>query len=94
MQVINASEVFKNIKNIDNIDFEKTNNIVIDFSTTENIDLKAIKTLLNLQKLALLNSKILSIQNVNSDVNKLLDVTGLNKTFLNLTTNPINGRKA
>ncbi len=89
MQVLNASEVFKNIKNID---FEKANSIVIDFSTTENIDLKAIKTLLNLQKLALLNNKTLSIQNVNSDVNKLLDVTGLNKTFLNMTTNPIKGR--
>ena len=89
MQVLNASEVFKNIKNID---FEKANNIVIDFSNTESIDLKAIKTLLNLQKLALLNSKTLSIQNVNSDVNKLLDVTGLNKTFLNMTTNPIKGR--
>ena len=89
MQVLNASDVFKNIKNID---FEKANNIVIDFSNTESIDLKAIKTLLNLQKLALLNSKTLSIQNVNSDVNKLLDVTGLNKTFLNMTTNPIKGR--
>ncbi len=89
MQVLNASEVFKNIKNID---FEKANSIVIDFSNTESIDLKAIKTLLNLQKLALLNNKTLSIQNVNSDVNKLLDVTGLNKTFLNMTTNPIKSR--
>ena len=91
MQVLSASEVFKNIKNVD---FEKASNIVIDFSSTENIDLKAIKTLLNLQKLALLNSKTLSIQNVNPDVSKLLDVTGLNKTFLNLASNPIKGRKA
>ena len=91
MQVLSASEVFSNIKNVD---FEKASNIVIDFSTTENIDLKAIKTLLNLQKLALLNSKTLSIQNVNPDVSKLLDVTGLNKTFLNLASNPIKGRKA
>ncbi len=91
MQVLSASEVFNNIKNVD---FEKASNIVIDFSTTENIDLKAIKTLLNLQKLALLNSKTLSIQNVNPDVSKLLDVTGLNKTFLNLASNPIKGRKA
>ena len=91
MQVLSASEVFKNIKNVD---FEKASNIVIDFSSTENIDLKAIKTLLNLQKLALLNSKTLSIQNVNPDVSKLLDITGLNKTFLNLASNPIKGRKA
>ena len=94
MQILKAAELFKNIKNIDNIEFEKSKIINIDFSNIENIDLKAIKTLLNIQKIALLNNKSISISNVNPQVGKLLDVTGLNKTFANVATNPIAQRKA
>ncbi|MBQ4078551.1 STAS domain-containing protein [bacterium] len=89
MQVLRATEVFKNIRNIDNAEFEKSGNIVLDFSNIENIDLKAITTLLNIQKVALLNNKSLSISNVNPKVSRMLDVTGLNKTFANIATNPI-----
>lgn len=92
MQVLRATEVFKNIRNIDNSEFEKSGNIVLDFSNIENIDLKAITTLLNIQKVALLNNKSLSISNVNPNVRKMLDVTGLNKTFANVATNPITRR--
>lgn len=89
MQVLRASEVFKNIKNIDNGEFEQSGGIVLDFSNIENIDMKAITTLLNIQKVALLNNKTLSISNVNPNVSRMLDVTGLNKTFANVATNPI-----
>lgn len=89
MQVLRATEVFQNIRNIDNNEFEKSGNIVLDFSNIENIDMKAITTLLNIQKVALLNNKSLSISNVNPRVNRMLDVTGLNKTFANVATNPI-----
>ncbi|MCD7779338.1 MAG: STAS domain-containing protein [Candidatus Gastranaerophilales bacterium] len=89
MQVIRASELFENIKNIDNAEFEKSSNINLDFSNIDSIDLKAIKILLSLQKVALLNNKTLSISNVNPNVSKVLDVTGLNKTFANVATNPI-----
>lgn len=92
MQILRATEVFKNIRNIDNSEFEKSGNIVLDFSNIENIDLKAITTLLNIQKVALLNNKSLSISNVNPNVSKMLDVTGLNKTFANVATNPITRR--
>ena len=51
--------------------------------------MKAVTTLLNIQKVALLNNKSLSISNVNPNVSKMLDVTGLNKTFANVATNPI-----
>ena len=51
--------------------------------------MKAITTLLNVQKVALLNNKSLSISNVNPKVGKMLDVTGLNKTFANVATNPM-----
>ena len=89
MQILRATEVFKSIKNIDNTEFENSGNIILDFSNIENIDLKAVTTLLNIQKVALLNNKSLSISNVNPNVSKMLDVTGLNKTFANVATNPI-----
>jgi anti-anti-sigma factor len=89
MQILKAKELFNDIKNIDNPEFECSKNIVLDFSDIKNIDLKAITTLLNLQKVAILNNKSLSISNVNPDVSKMLDVTGLNKTFANVATNPI-----
>ena len=92
MQVLRASEVFKSIKNIDNYEFEKSGGIVLDFSNIENIDMKAITTLLNIQKVALLNNKSLSISNVNPNVSRTLDVIGLNKTFANVATNPISRR--
>ncbi len=92
MQVLRASELFNNIENIDNLEFENSKNIELDFSNIENIDLKAIKSLLNLQKIALLNNKSLKIRNVNPEVSKLLDLTGLNKTFANVATNPVTGR--
>ena len=50
MQVLRATEVFQNIRNIDNNEFERSGNIVLDFSNIENIDMKAITTLLNIGK--------------------------------------------
>ncbi len=89
MQVIRASELFKDIESIDNKEFEQSHNINLDFSNIESIDLKAIKILLDIQKVALLNNKTLSVSNVNPNVSQMLDITGLNKTFANLATNPI-----
>lgn len=89
MQIIKASELFKNFKNINSKEFEQSQNINLDFSNIEAIDLSAIKMLLDVQKVALLNKKTLSVSNVNQNVSQVLDVTGLNKTFANLATNPI-----
>lgn len=88
MQVIRASELFENIKSIDNNEFEQSSKINLDFSNIDYIDLKAITTLLNIQKVALLNNKVISISNVNPNISKMLDVTGITKTFANVT-NPI-----
>ena len=89
MQTLRASELFKNINSISSVGFEENKNINLDFSNIKNIDMKAITILLNLQKVALLNNKCLSISNVTPEVGKVLDVTGLNKTFANVATNPI-----
>ena len=89
MQIIKASELFNNIENIDNQEFEHSKNINLDFSNVDSIDLNAVTVLLNLQKVALLNNKTLSVSNVKPNVSQMLDVTGLNKTFANLATNPI-----
>ena len=42
MQVLRAIDLFKDIKNIDCSDFEKSNSIVLDFANIENIDLLVI----------------------------------------------------
>lgn len=89
MQTLRASELFNNINSISNVGFEENKNINLDFSEIKTIDMKAITVLLNLQKVALLNNKTLSISNVAPEVGKVLDVTGLNKTFANVSTNPI-----
>lgn len=93
MQILKASELFKNIINIDNTEFEKAKKINLDFSNIKSIDLTAIKMLLKIQKVALLNNKALSISNVEPDVSKILDVTGINKTFENVSSNPIKGHQ-
>ena len=89
MQVIRATELFQSIRNIDNNEFEKSSKINLDFSNIESIDLKAITMLFNIQKVAILNNKSISISNVSPKVSRILDVTGLNKTFANVATNPI-----
>ena len=89
MQMIKASELFKNIKNLENNEFENSSSINLDFSNIESIDLNAVKVLLDIQKVALLNNKTLSVSNVSPNVSQMLDVTGLKKTFANLATNPI-----
>lgn len=89
MQIVRASDLFKNIGNIYNAEFEDSKNITLDFTNIESIDLKAVTTLLNIQKVALMNNKSISISNVTPEVGKMLDVTGLNKTFANVATNPI-----
>lgn len=89
MQILNAKDLFNSIKNIDNTEFETSHNIVLDFSNIENIDMKGITTLLNIQKVALLNNKSLSISNVKPNVLNMLEVTGLRKTISNVATNPL-----
>ena len=87
--VLTAKELFNNIESIDNKEFEQSDRINLDFSNIDAIDLKAVNVLLNLQKVALLNNKTLSVSNVKPNVSQMLDATGLQKTFANLATNPI-----
>ncbi len=89
MQIVKASDLFENISSIYNNDFENAKNITLDFSDIENIDFKALKTLLSIQKVALMNNKSIQIKNVTPKVNRMLDVTGLNKTFENVASNPV-----
>lgn len=89
MQTVKASELFDNDRDFYNSDIDNLKNITLDFSNIDTIDIKGITTLLNIQKLALINNKSISTKNVKPSVNRVLDITGLNKTFANLATNPI-----
>ncbi len=89
MQTLKAVDLFSNINNINNNEFEQSRSINLDFSNIETIDLNAIKVLLDIQKVALLNNKTLSLCNLKPQVKEMLDLTGFNKTFANLSENPI-----
>ena len=89
MQIVKASDLFEDISRIYNNDFESAENITLDFSDIENIDFKALKTLLSIQKVAIMNNKSMQIKNVKPKINRMLDVTGLYKTFENAASNPI-----
>lgn len=92
MQILKASDLFGNKSKINNKEFESTDNINIDFSGIETVDLRAIEKLSEIQKLALLNNKTLSVSNLEPAIENILDITGVNKTFANLATNPIISR--
>lgn len=89
MQVLRATELFNNIKNIADVDFERINDIDIDFSNVHSIDLKAINVLLNMQKVAVLNNKTLSISNVCPQIRQILDMTGFGSCFDSAVANNI-----
>ena len=86
MQVIKAKELFNGIKKLENTEFDGVDFFDIDFSGVNFIDLKAVNTLLNMQKIAVLNNKNILAHNVNPAVSQMLELTGLNKNFV---TNPI-----
>ena len=73
MQVLRATEVFKNIRNIDNAEFEESGNIVLDFSNIENIDL--IKLTKDLEKY--------NIPNIVISINKPDNITDVYDNLLN-----------
>ena len=89
MQILKADKLFSNIGEINTIDLEDIESINIDFSNISTIDFKAMKALLAMQKVAILNNKNFSLSNVNPKIKKMLEVTGLNKTFSQNVTNPI-----
>lgn len=89
MRQVNVSEVFKNILNLYDNEFESAKSIMLDFSNIDNLDLKGIKTLLSVQKVALINNKSIKVKNVAPSVGKILDITGLNKTFSDSVSVPV-----
>ncbi len=89
MHTIKAQALFNSVNELDDISLENTDEISLDFSEVKDIELKDITTLLNIQKVAVLNKKRLNIQNVCPDVLQILEITGLYKTFSNMMSNPI-----
>lgn len=89
MHKIKASKLLSGNKHIDDLIWDAKDEISIDFSNVENIELKDIKTLLDIQRIAILNKKKFKIENAKPEILRTLEVTGLYKTFSNLMTNPI-----
>lgn len=89
MHKIKALKLFKDSRFPDDFINDSGEEVVIDFMNIDYIELKDIKTLLDLQKIALLNNKKFRIENAKPEILQMLEVTGLYKTFSNLMTNPI-----
>lgn len=89
MHKIEALNLFRNNAIMDDLSLDTSDEIFIDFANIGNIDLKDITTLLDIQKVAILNKKKIKIENVCPEVLQILEITGLYKTFSNMMTNPI-----
>lgn len=88
MQVINASKLFGDKSELDELVFDSESDLSLDFSNIDRISLNDISIILNLKKLAVLNRKNLKLDNVTQDVMQVLEVTGLYKTIDGKTTLP------
>lgn len=89
MHRIKALKLLSGNKSIDDLILDSQDEISIDFLNVENIELKDIKTLLDIQRIAILNKKKFRIENAKPEILQTLEITGLYKTFSNLMTNPI-----
>ena len=86
MQELKASKLFSNKDCIENIDFDNSEQINIDFSDVSSVNLKDICTLLDMKKVAVLNNKSLYFSNANPKISQMLELTRLNKTVSNKKT--------
>lgn len=89
MQTIEALKLFNSGICMDDLSLDTVDEISIDFANVGGIELKDINTLLDIQKVVILNKKKIRIENVRPEVLQILEITGLYKTFSNMMTNPI-----
>lgn len=89
LQAIEASKLFSNKYYIDELSIDSSDEISIDFKNVADIELKDVTTLLDIQKVAILNKKRVKMENVRPEVRQILEITGLYKTFSSLMSNPI-----
>lgn len=89
MHTIEALKLFSSSVCMDDLSLDTSDEISIDFANVGNIELKDITTLLDIQKVVILNKKKIKIENVRPEVLQVLEITGLYKTFSNMMTNPI-----
>ena len=72
-----------NINLAEEIDFDSTEDISVDFSTVDNIAIQDIRKIADIHRIAVLNGKKLYIKNAAPEVMHILEMTGLHKSFTN-----------
>jgi len=65
------------------IDFDSTEDISVDFSTIDHIALQDVKKISDIHRIAVLNGKKLYIKNAAPEILHILEMTGLHKSFTN-----------
>ena len=81
MQKIYINKLLENKNLIRNFMVEPNGQIALDFSNVREIRMKDIQKLMDIQKLAIFNSIDIKIENLEPDICKVLEQTGLYKTF-------------
>jgi len=81
MQKIYINSLLENKNLIRNFMVEPNGQIALDFSNVREIRMKDIQKLMDIQKLAIFNSIEIRIENLEPDICKILEQTGLYKTF-------------
>lgn len=72
-----------NINLAEEIDFDSTEDISVDFSKVDNIAIQDIRKIADIHRVAVLNGKKLYIKNAAPEVMHILEMTGLHKSFTN-----------
>lgn len=89
MNTIFADKLFEDKRILNTLHFEENKQLNLDFRGVKDFSLNNLYTLLDLQKLALINNAKLKIQNTTPLVEKVLFETGIYKTLEGFSTNPI-----
>lgn len=93
MNTIFADKLFEDKNFINSINIEPENKLTLDFSRVNEFNLNNLFSLLNLQKLALINNAKLDIKNTTPTVEKILFETGIYKTLSGFAKNQVLSEK-
>ena len=89
MDTIFAYKLFENKDALKSMELGEKKHITIDFSKVNDFNLQNIRTLLNLQKIAVFNDIKLDIKNTTPLIEKELFQTGLYRNLDGFSTNSI-----
>lgn len=93
MNTIFADKLFENKQLLNSLDILNEKNLTLDFAKVKDFTINNLNALLDLQKIAVFNNVRLTIKNTTTQIDKILNETGLYRSLTGKTTNPILSEK-